>query len=183
MLTRREMMKGLIGAPAMLRFGRLRSPGGLLDGHDQPPSPPTTPFQTRLPIPNAAPKVQDPSIKLAILAQAAAEASRERDTFPAAPLSQGLQDLLLTEADFYDITMMRALQPILPGQMTEIWGYNGLFPGPSIVAMRCRPAVVRFTNQLTTLTESIEAVVHYHGGHTPPPVGWLSERHDRALNL
>jgi len=169
MLTRREMIKlGVVGAPAILRFGRLRSPGWLFDGRDQPPSPPITPFQSGLPLPRAAPRVQDLSTKQAILAQAVLEATQTRDTFAPAPLSQALQDFLLAGADFYDITMRRAKAPILPGQMTEIWGYNGLFPGPTIVAMRGQPVVIRFTNQLSTLTESIQTVIHYHGGHTTP---------------
>ncbi|MBT2553021.1 multicopper oxidase family protein [Arthrobacter sp. ISL-5] len=65
-------------------------------------------------------------------------------------------------ADFYDISQSRADASILPGMKTEIWGYNGIFPGPTIVTRRGRPAVVRHTNNLPVPT-----VVHLHGGRTP----------------
>jgi FtsP/CotA-like multicopper oxidase with cupredoxin domain len=45
---------------------------------------------------------------------------------------------------------------------TQIWGYNGSFPGPTIVSRSGRATVVRHRNQLPVPT-----VVHLHGGHTP----------------
>ncbi len=65
--------------------------------------------------------------------------------------------------DYYDITMQVGQTEILPGRLTTIWGYNGLYPGPTIMATRGRTAVVR---QLNNLQESMS--VHLHGGHTPP---------------
>jgi spore coat protein A len=66
------------------------------------------------------------------------------------------------DADYYEITQTGAMAAILPGGKTTIWGYNGIFPGPTIVSRRGRPAVVRHTNNLPVPT-----VVHLHGGRTP----------------
>ena len=68
-----------------------------------------------------------------------------------------------TTTDYYDVTMQVGQKEIIPGQLTTIWGYNGIFPGPTIVARRDRRVVVR---QLNNLPESVS--VHLHGGHTPP---------------
>ena len=65
--------------------------------------------------------------------------------------------------DYYDVTMQVGQKEIVPGLLTTIWGYNGLYPGPTIVAQRGRRAVVR---QVNNLQESMS--VHLHGGHTPP---------------
>lgn len=51
-------------------------------------------------------------------------------------------------ADFYTIEARAARQEILPGLQTTIWGYNGLYPGPTIEARRGRRAVVRLINSL-----------------------------------
>lgn len=67
------------------------------------------------------------------------------------------------DTDYYDITMQVGQKRIIPGRLTTIWGYNGMFPGPTIVAKRGRRAVVR---QVNNLQESMS--VHLHGGHTPP---------------
>lgn len=47
--------------------------------------------------------------------------------------------------------------------LTEIMGYNGIFPGPTIVSRSGRRTVVRHINTLPVPT-----VTHLHGGHTPP---------------
>jgi spore coat protein A len=64
--------------------------------------------------------------------------------------------------DEYAIVQREATQEILPGLATKIWGYRGLFPGPTIRARRNRTIIVRHTNQLPAHT-----VVHVHGGVTP----------------
>ena len=68
-----------------------------------------------------------------------------------------------TTTDYYDITMQVGTKQIIPGKLTTIWGYNGIFPGPTIKARSGRTAVVR---QVNNLQESMS--VHLHGGHTPP---------------
>ncbi|MEV6637282.1 multicopper oxidase domain-containing protein [Actinoplanes sp. NPDC051470] len=50
----------------------------------------------------------------------------------------------------------------LPRVKTEIWGYEGRFPGPPIHSVRGRRTVVSHRNDLPVPT-----VVHLHGGHTP----------------
>jgi spore coat protein A len=65
-------------------------------------------------------------------------------------------------ADYYEITQRLAQASIIPGTSTRIFGYNGIFPGPTIVSRRGRPTIVKHTNTLPVPT-----VVHLHGGHTP----------------
>ncbi|ANN17297.1 copper oxidase [Amycolatopsis orientalis] len=65
-------------------------------------------------------------------------------------------------ADHYTITQRAATAEILPGVRTPIWGYDGIFPGPTIESRRDRTTVVRHRNELPVPT-----VVHLHGGHTP----------------
>jgi FtsP/CotA-like multicopper oxidase with cupredoxin domain len=65
-------------------------------------------------------------------------------------------------ADLYRITQRTARMEILPGVRTPVFGYDGIFPGPTIETRRGRPVVVRHRNELTVPT-----VVHLHGGHTP----------------
>ncbi|GAA3347857.1 multicopper oxidase family protein [Amorphoplanes nipponensis] len=64
--------------------------------------------------------------------------------------------------DHYEITQRAARVEILPGVRTPIWGYNGIFPGPTIISSRGRPVVVTHRNELP-----VPVVVHLHGGHTP----------------
>jgi spore coat protein A len=68
-----------------------------------------------------------------------------------------------TTTDYYDITMQVGTKEIVPGKQTTIWGYNGMYPGPTIKARAGRTTVVR---QVNNLEESMS--VHLHGGHTPP---------------
>jgi spore coat protein A len=63
--------------------------------------------------------------------------------------------------DYYEIAQKEAFVEILPGRKTRVWGYEGMFPGPTIKALRGRKVVVRYTNEL-----SIHTVVHLHGGVT-----------------
>ncbi|APU22567.1 multicopper oxidase family protein [Actinoalloteichus sp. GBA129-24] len=65
--------------------------------------------------------------------------------------------------DHYEIVQRAERMEILPGLSTEIWGYNGLFPGPTIVSRRGRRTVVTHRNELT-----VPVVVHLHGGRTAP---------------
>ncbi|GAA4203101.1 multicopper oxidase family protein [Actinocatenispora rupis] len=64
--------------------------------------------------------------------------------------------------DSYEVTQRAARVEILPGTRTTIWGYEGVFPGPTIVSRRGRRTVVRHHNALPVPT-----VVHLHGGRTP----------------
>jgi len=44
------------------------------------------------------------------------------------------------------ITQQTARVEIIPGVRTEIWGYDGRFPGPTIISRTGTPAVVRHRN-------------------------------------
>ena len=64
--------------------------------------------------------------------------------------------------DGYRITARVANTEIIPGLQTEIWGYDGSFPGPTIRARSGRGVTVDVVNELPVPT-----VVHLHGGRTP----------------
>ena len=66
-------------------------------------------------------------------------------------------------ADYYEIAQREASVEIIPGMRTRIWGYDGIFPGPTIEARRGRAAVVTHTNRL-----GVPTVAHLHGGVTRP---------------
>ncbi len=73
--------------------------------------------------------------------------------------------------DYYEITIKKSLVEILPGLKTEIWGYNGITPGPIIRqfggkrSQGRRQSVVRFINKLGQDLQGrpINAVIHLHG--------------------
>lgn len=67
-----------------------------------------------------------------------------------------------TNTDYYTIIMQQGQKTIIPGTTTTIWGYNGIFPGPTIKARSGHRVVVRQINNLGENT-----VVHLHGGHLP----------------
>ena len=64
--------------------------------------------------------------------------------------------------DDYEIEQRQASVEVLPGKQTTIWGYEGMFPGPTIKARQGRRAAIRHTNKL-----AVPTVVHLHGGATP----------------
>jgi len=64
--------------------------------------------------------------------------------------------------DYYEIEQRQASVEILPGRQTTIWGYQGMFPGPTIKTRQSRRTVIRHTNKL-----DVPTVVHLHGGATP----------------
>ncbi|HWK29744.1 MAG TPA: multicopper oxidase family protein [Solirubrobacter sp.] len=64
--------------------------------------------------------------------------------------------------DVYDVSIRDGLAEILPGFQTPIYGYEGVYPGPTIRSHKGREAVVRQRNTL-----SFETNVHLHGGYVP----------------
>ena len=66
-------------------------------------------------------------------------------------------------SDYYEITQKVGRAEILPGLKTELWGYEGIFPGPTIESRRGRRTIVQQRNEL-----DVPTVVHLHGGRTPP---------------
>jgi spore coat protein A len=65
--------------------------------------------------------------------------------------------------DHYEITMREGQVEVLPGKLTPIWGYDGLYPGPTIQARVGRAVSVLQTNQLPEPMS-----IHLHGGHVAP---------------
>jgi FtsP/CotA-like multicopper oxidase with cupredoxin domain len=61
---------------------------------------------------------------------------------------------------FYEIHIRKGMTEIVPGVQTEIWGYDGIYPGPTIKARHNEPTIVRFHNELDVLTTT-----HLHGIH------------------
>jgi spore coat protein A len=66
------------------------------------------------------------------------------------------------KTDYYELTTRPASLEILPGLKTEVWGYNGILPGPTIEARSGRRAVLCLRNALP-----VPVVNHLHGGRTP----------------
>ena len=67
-----------------------------------------------------------------------------------------------SDADHYEITLKVGKVEILPGLQTEIWGYEGSFPGPTIESRSGRATIVRQINALP-----VPVSTHLHGGRTP----------------
>src|SRR5215211_254256 len=68
-----------------------------------------------------------------------------------------------SDTDYYEMVQRVGRQKILLGRTTEVWGYDGIFPGPIIEARTSRNVVVRQWNELP-----VPVSVHLHGGKTPP---------------
>jgi FtsP/CotA-like multicopper oxidase with cupredoxin domain len=65
--------------------------------------------------------------------------------------------------NYYEITQKEADLEIFPGKKTRVWGYNGMFPGPTIKAQRGRRVSVQHSNEL-----SVHTVVHLNRSVTAP---------------
>src|SRR5918995_7369867 len=68
-----------------------------------------------------------------------------------------------TGTDYYEMTQKAGRQEILPGLKTEVWGYDGIFPGPTVEARSGRNVEIRQWNELP-----VPVSTHLHGGNTPP---------------
>ena len=64
--------------------------------------------------------------------------------------------------DVYDLDIREGLAEMLPGMQTPIYGYDGIYPGPTIRARKGRAAIVRARNGLT-----FDSNIHLHGGYVP----------------
>ncbi len=92
-----------------------------------------------------------------------------------------------TSPDYYEVTMDQVSQdaglkdPVTGDPlMTTVWGYNGAWPGETIVAVKDHPITVKYINNLPTThllpvdhtvmgaggTPDVKTVVHLHGAHT-----------------
>lgn len=78
------------------------------------------------------------------------------------------------------MTVRRKPIEILPGRTTEIAGYDGLFPGPTIEATKGVPLRLTVANEL-----DVPIVNHLHGGVVPPehdgyPTDFVQPRGERT---
>jgi spore coat protein A len=94
-----------------------------------------------------------------------------------------LTPVLNGKTQMYTMTMQAGFSKLhrdLP--KTVIWGFNGIFPGPTIRATKGQPIIVRQFNQLPTIHNDgmadmalMNPAVHLHGIHAPP----LEDGHPR----
>jgi spore coat protein A, manganese oxidase len=73
-----------------------------------------------------------------------------------------------TAANYYEITLKKSTVELFPGKTTEIWGYNGITPGPTIrefIGEKQSQTTVRFINTLDidANQKPINTVAHLHG--------------------
>jgi FtsP/CotA-like multicopper oxidase with cupredoxin domain len=64
--------------------------------------------------------------------------------------------------DRYEMTIREGRAEIIPGTLTPVYGYDGIYPGPTIRARKGRTTVIRQTNGLP-----FQQNVHLHGGLVP----------------
>lgn len=102
------------------------------------------------------------------LAQFSPQIKRFELPFRVPPVLQPVRSDATT--DYYEIAMQKSRVEILPGFSTEIWGYNGITPGPTIRQRRGRQSVVRFINNLDE-----EMSIHLHGMASLPQYDGYAE--------
>lgn len=86
------------------------------------------------------------------------------------PGNNGKQDFEGT--DYYIVTQRPGKQVIIPGYTSTIWGYNGIFPGPTIKQRRGRQSVVR---QINNLPPGESFTTHLHGMASLPEYDGYAE--------
>lgn len=103
---------------------------------------------------------------------------------------------------YYEITMKEIMQQLhseLPP--TKLWGYEGMYPGPTIEAVRGEKVRIKYMNDLpldehilpvdTTIhgadhgVPMVRTVVHLHGGHVPAkydghPDAWFTKNFEQV---
>lgn len=62
--------------------------------------------------------------------------------------------------DYYEMHVKEADQQVLPGNKTKIWGFDGIWPGPTVHATLGRPVTIKIFNDLP-VNEKLS--IHNHG--------------------
>ena len=63
----------------------------------------------------------------------------------------------------FNLTAQAGSSELLPGTMTDTWGFDGSYLGPTLRAARGEHVLINISNKLD------EAItVHWHGMHLPP---------------
>jgi len=164
-LTRRDLLKaGLLTASGCLVAKRGLSTRwqSLVMPTAQAASPSVTPFVDPLPIMPIKTPVPTLTPEPALVPNLAAGEARTR------PHQAFVQ---FPPAELYSVVQRQAavkLSPSLPAQ--QMWGFDGIVPGPTYVARYGRPILIRNFNQLPLGNGGfgINSVsTHLHNGHTP----------------
>src|SRR5437899_7868048 len=161
-LSRRELIKlGLLTSSGLLVAKRgLSARAARADGAAS--SPPTSPFFFPLPIPPIA--EPRPSLTPSPRAEPNPAAGEARQA-----THQRWDEFLPRE--FYEIHEREAphsFHPELP--VNTIWGYDGIFPGPTYQGRYGQPVLVRMHNDLPADHVGFgipQTSTHLHNGHTP----------------
>ena len=154
-LSRRELKKlGLLvaGSVALSKPGSLAAQ--LAAFRTLPSSPPTTPFVQAMPIP---PVMQPETLTPAYN-----------------PARHQYASTLFPAVKTYALRIRErphSFHPQLP--TSQIFGYNGRFPGPTLDARYGQPIVVRYINELPSLDTFTgfgipQEITHLHNAHTAP---------------
>ena len=166
--TRRDLLKmGLLTSAGMLipKMGLSARPltsAGFVN--NTPQSPPTTPFVEDMPRMQVLPPVASLTPAPTIVPNTAAGEGRTvaHQAFAQFPPRK-----------FYEMIQQPgqvSMHPQLPVQ--TIWGFNGITPGPMIVANYNEPILVRQRNNLPQVGNNGfgfgSVTTHLHNGHTPP---------------
>jgi len=109
----------------------------------------------------AGPACMSPRPEMKVLPSAAPLPAPFSVPLPIPPVARPVRSDAST--DFYEIAVRSAAARILPGLETAIWGYDGIFPGPTIEARSGRKVSLLLKNRLP-----IPIVHHLHGGRTEP---------------
>ncbi|MFF0945332.1 multicopper oxidase domain-containing protein [Kocuria sp. CPCC 205300] len=103
-----------------------------------------------------------------------------RTTLPIPPALQPIRSTGST--DYYETTQRIGQATTLAELTTEVWGYEGILPGPTLDARRGRRTVVTHSDELP-----VPVSVHLHGGararrlpHRSHPAGEWNSRSCRA---
>jgi FtsP/CotA-like multicopper oxidase with cupredoxin domain len=155
---RREILKGAItSALAGLSSSQLEI--AVADDGGSGKSPATTPFVTSLPLPPikaaSASLNPEPTINAGVGEVGRVDHQRWQELAP-----RVFYEIHVKEKKYH------VFHPELPAQ--PVWGYDGLYPGPTFVSRVGTPALVRIYNDLPanhTGFGSPEICTHLHGSH------------------
>jgi FtsP/CotA-like multicopper oxidase with cupredoxin domain len=161
-LSRREILKGAVAtAVASLLSSRETLAAGSSGPGNGPTSPPTTPFLDSLPIPGIKEAVTSlnpspPDNGEAGVGEVGRVAHQRWKDFP--------------PAVFYELHVKEKPGHLFHSELQRqtVWGYDGLYPGPTFIARISKPVLVRIYNELPenhTGFGSPEICTHLHGAH------------------
>nr|BFE33751.1 hypothetical protein GCM10010200_060020 [Actinomadura rugatobispora] len=79
-----------------------------------------------------------------------------------------------TRPGLYEVVQRAAKAEIIPGTTTEIWGYDGRFPGPTFSARRAEGLTLRVRNELPA------PAPHTGGSGGRPPIKTTKDQREAA---